>query len=130
VIFDIQRGLKNVPGAGAIRRKLLGTALQRLQQIAEEFATDGVVDRQTSVALTEMGDTVLRIGLSDSDLQIEGLKAQSPVQFAATLYRRALDINERRAEADPANPKTQRDLSATYDKIGDVSLRAGDVPWR
>jgi serine/threonine protein kinase len=122
VIFDIQRGLKNVPGAGEVRKKLLSTALQGLNEIAADFANEGDADRQTSVVLNEMADTVLRIGLSDNDLSIDGIEAETPVQFALSLYRRSFDIAERLAASDPTDAQAQRDLSISYNKLGDVSL--------
>jgi tetratricopeptide (TPR) repeat protein len=127
VIFHIQRGLRNVPGAGEVRRKLLSRALQALKQIADEFAADGVADRQTGVVLNEMADTVLHIGLSDNDVTIEGVEAQTPVQFALALCRRSFGIMERLAASDPTDTQAQRDLSVSYSRLGDVSLQTGPV---
>ena len=40
----------------------------------------------------------------------------------------ALAISERLAKADPGNAGWQRDLSVSYNKIGDVQVAQGDLP--
>ncbi|MBI3465022.1 MAG: hypothetical protein HY000_18495, partial [Planctomycetes bacterium] len=45
VIFDIQRKLKDVPGAGELRRTLLQMALARLQEVSDQFASRAARDR-------------------------------------------------------------------------------------
>jgi serine/threonine protein kinase/Flp pilus assembly protein TadD len=127
VVFDIQRELVNVPRAGELRKKLLGTALAGLSRIADNFAAAGRADRQTSVILSEMGDTVLRVGLSDSDFDFDGVEGGTAVEFARSLYQRFFEIAERLAQADPTDAQAQRDLSVSYNKLGDVSRQTGAV---
>ncbi len=68
VIFDIQRKLANVPGAGDLRRSLLQTAQARLQEVSDKFASRSAIDRSTMAALNDLGDVFLRIGAFDSPL--------------------------------------------------------------
>jgi tetratricopeptide (TPR) repeat protein len=49
------------------------------------------------------------------------------VQEAVDSYRKALDIRERLAASDPTDAQAQRDLSVSYNKLGDVSLQTGAV---
>jgi tetratricopeptide (TPR) repeat protein/tRNA A-37 threonylcarbamoyl transferase component Bud32 len=131
VIFDIQRGLENVPGAGAVRRKLLNTALERLQQIAREFAESGGADRQTVVALTELADVFLRVGQGEPDADdgasADDVSRSGPLDAARDLYEQANDIAKTLAAADPTDAQAQRGLSFSYSKLGNVSLQAGQV---
>ena len=138
VIFDIQRGLDNVPGAGALRRKLLNTALNRLQQIADKFADSDSVDRQTMVALNELAAVLLRVGMGEagwtfnrlgeaSDGQKPNPIGSSAVGVAHTLSQRALEIARHLAAADPTDVQAQHDLSIGYRRLGDVSWQAGYV---
>jgi hypothetical protein len=39
----------------------------------------------------------------------------------------SIAIKDRLAKSDPGNAKWQRDLSATYEKLGDLQLRLNDV---
>ena len=86
VIFEIQRGLENVPGAGDVRRRLLNTALQRLQQIAGEFAEAGTADRQTMAVLNDLADVFLRVGQGEDGTD----DGSGPLQAARDLYERGL----------------------------------------
>jgi eukaryotic-like serine/threonine-protein kinase len=125
VIIDIQGGLEDVAGAGPVRRKLLNTALDRLQQISTEFAGDGAVDRQTMLAFNDMADVFLRVGVGiDADDYAAG---SSPSESARNLYERANDIAKQLAAASPADPRAQYELSISYNMLGHASLQAGDV---
>ncbi len=48
-------------------------------------------------------------------------------QSALGYYQQCNDIRERLAEADPTNTQAQRDLSVSYNKLGDVQLKLGDT---
>ncbi len=47
---------------------------------------------------------------------------------ALTAYRDSLAIAERLAKADPGNAGWQRDLSVSYNKVGDVLVAQGNLP--
>lgn len=127
VIFDIQRDLKHEPKHRQLRRKLLQTALQRLREIADEFADAGNVNRQTSAALSEMAELVLEIGLDESDLVIGNFDTTSAVEFARWLRRRVVQIDRNLAEAAPGDTQAQRNLSISYEQLGNVHLRTGAI---
>lgn len=126
VILRIQGDLENVPGAGYVRRKLLATAIQRLQEIAKAFAPSGAADRQVSFALRQMADTILRVGLGEEDLKINDITT-SPIEVALELNLQALDISNRLITADPTNTGALHDRLASYNGLGDVSLQANNV---
>ena len=42
-------------------------------------------------------------------------------------YRDSLAIAERLAQSDPGNADWQRDLSVSYEKVGDVQVAQGDL---
>ena len=118
VIFDIQHGLEKVPGTGEVRRALLQTALVRFQEVSDQFASQPTVDRNTHSALIDLGDVLLRIGSDD---------AQEPLAAVRKAYQQAFDIAQKRTTANSLNAQTQRDLALSYDRLGDVCLRAGEV---
>lgn len=124
VIFEIQRGLENVLGASKVRRKLLNTALARLQQIADEFAETGTADFQTMAASIELANVFLRVGQGDG---VDDAAHSSPLIAAYDLYKRANEIGKTLAATNPTHVATQINLSVSYQKLGEVSLMMGQV---
>ncbi len=61
VIFDVQTSFENLPGGGEVRRRLLTTSLEKLEQVATEYVAQATVDRNTMVALMEMGNVILSV---------------------------------------------------------------------
>ncbi len=49
---------------------------------------------------------------------------------ALNAYRDSLAIRERLAKADPENAGWQRDLSVSYEKVGNVLVAQGDARRR
>jgi tetratricopeptide (TPR) repeat protein len=49
-------------------------------------------------------------------------------RFSLKSYLKRHNIAERLAAHDPANTQWQRDLSVSYEKIGDVQMTQGDLP--
>ena len=124
VIFDIQRELLNVPGTGELRRKLLQTAIERLQEVSDQFASRSAIDLNTATALIDLGDVFLRIGsASRGDVAADG-----PLAAARKLYAQAFEINQKLAAAVPMDARAQRILWVSYNKLGDVSIQTGQVP--
>jgi tetratricopeptide (TPR) repeat protein len=54
-------------------------------------------------------------------------QAQGDLAAALASYRASLAIRERLAKADPGNAGWQRDLSVSFEKIGDVQQAQGDL---
>ncbi len=131
VIFDIQDGLSRLPAGSEVRRRLLSTALERLERLSGEFVKKTAVDRNTAVALTKMGDLVLQFGEASSDRNAKqpsvpnDPRGSGAAQAALRLHARALAIREALAKADPNNAQAKRDLSVSYNKLGDVHLQLG-----
>ena len=55
------------------------------------------------------------------------LKAQGKLDEALKAYRDSLAIRERLAAADRSNTEWQRDLSISYEKVGDVLKAQGKL---
>ena len=139
VIFDLQRAFVNVPGGAAVRQRLLATALEKLEKVSTEFAAKSAVDRQTMAALSDMADTILQLGDVRSiggspvpngeavpkEQASRPLHEQSATLLAERLYRRAHDIAQQLAAANPNDTDAQRDLSFSFDKLGDVFRTLG-----
>ena len=97
----------------------------QLDQVATRYVEQAVVDRQTMVALIEMGDVVRLFGVEDaSDAEGEDLPVErrSAVQLARKFYGRALEIASGIAANDSSSVEAQEDLSLAYERFGDVQL--------
>ena len=55
------------------------------------------------------------------------LMAQGKLEEALKAYRDSLAIRERLAAADPSNTQWQRDLSVSYNRVGDVLKAQGKL---
>jgi tetratricopeptide (TPR) repeat protein len=54
--------------------------------------------------------------------------AQGNLPEALTSYQASLAMRDRLAKSDPANAGWQRDLSVSYEKVGDVQVAQGNLP--
>ena len=54
--------------------------------------------------------------------------AQGNLPAALTSYQASLAIRDRLAKSDPANAGWQRDLSVSYEKVGNVRVAQGNLP--
>jgi tetratricopeptide (TPR) repeat protein len=138
VIFDVQRGLRNLSGSAPLRRDLLRSVMRHLEKLSGEFADRSTVDRDTMVALSEMGDVILRLGTEASGgAEVQGAptddnaslsdEARGAAAAARSLYRRAFAIGQRLAESNPGDVEAQRSLSVCYDRLGDVTVQLGQT---
>ncbi|NQV26423.1 MAG: serine/threonine protein kinase, partial [Rhodopirellula sp.] len=139
VIFDIQRSLKNVPGGASVRNRLLASVLPQLDKVSTQFAARSAVDRNTMAALIDLADTILQLGQSGPSAPPEESLAgeaapnavaadpstKSAVLTAERLLLRAHEIARQLAAADPSDAQKQRDLSVSFDRLGDVFLKLG-----
>ena len=85
-------------------------------QIAESLQESPDWTRNLSVSHGKLGDLALRVDESDAG-----------VAAARAWYEKALAIDQRLSSADPGNPLLQRDLYASYMRLGnlDAPARAG-----
>lgn len=133
VIQDIQGGLKSLPGGSEIRRRLLVTSLDKLQDVSTSLVTQTTVDRNTMLALSELGDVVLQFG-GDPNIDTNAAgelptliaEQKSAVELAQTLLTRAHEIAVELANDSPNNEQAQRDLANTLDRLGTVQWRLGE----
>jgi Flp pilus assembly protein TadD len=55
-------------------------------------------------------------------------QAQGDLSAALKSYSDGLSVIERLAKSDPGNAGWQRDLSVSYDRVGDVLVAQGNLP--
>ncbi len=131
VIFDIQRGVENLPGSSQVRRRLLDTALRQLEKLSGEYTQQSAADRDTAAAFIELGDLMLQFGGGPGDGttnpgSVAGTGAStSAMESARGLFARSLGILEALSESDPSNAQAKLDLALPYRKLGSVHLQLG-----
>ena len=124
VVEDLQQGLAGVPGGGDVRRRLLETSLQKLEQVSTSFIDQTRIDSQTLSALLSMGDVVREIG---TDLPSAGSESMAEVQISATdlaqqFYARAMQIADSLVAASPEKLQPKIDLVSCHLSLGEINI--------
>lgn len=134
VIRDIQGGLDDLPQSGEIRRRLLATSVDRLSDVATPFVDQALIDRNTMVALHEMGDLLLELGINDESAEFVSDRAQpitsernSAIKLSELLHRKGYEIASQLLRVDPDNLEAQFDWSLSCEKLGETQLALGKV---
>jgi serine/threonine protein kinase len=131
VIFDIQRSVENLTGSSPIRRRLLTTALKHLEKkLSGEFVQHSTADRHTAAALMSMGDLFLQFGEAPPSSDVRGGarpggELRGVAESARRFYTRSMGVFQALAQADPHDAQARRDLSISYERLGDVHLQLG-----
>lgn len=128
VIRELQSGLRNVPGAGAVRQRMLVDAVGQIRKISASHAGESQVHRGTLEGLLELGDVVMQFGtdpLGTSEQQAE--LQDSALSVATKLFQQAYDIATLRRAAEPNDGTALRDLCVATLKLGSAEQQAGKI---
>ncbi len=118
VVFSISRKLKLVAGAGEVRQALLKTSIDGLNRVARTLDTRTEIDRNLMIAHNDIGRTYLLAGnVEGTDSTAEALKH----------YTRANEIAQKLVAENQDDSDLQRQLSISYESIGDVLQQLGDL---
>jgi len=128
VIRQLQSGLKNVPGAAAVRQKLLATALDGIEKISTQHVAQALVNRGTMQGLLELGDVVMQYGVEpETSLPRRVGQRESSLKIAADLFQQAHEIAVQLVSSSADPNLAQRDLAVTLWKLGHVEQVRGDT---
>lgn len=134
VILDIQAGLKNLPRGSEVRRRLLSTALDRLDQVAIKVAEKATADRSTMVALIDIGELIVQFGtepnsqlVSLASAKITTDDAKSTARMALRALERAEEIAVARHKQIPQDPQAISDLERVIRATAVIHARLGDT---
>ena len=108
VLFDYHDAIEALPGATAVRERLVSDARTYLDSLAAESGGDPVLQRELAAAYERLGDVLGRpysANLGDT-------------AGAMDSYRKALRIREAVAAAEPRNPQLRRELAQSHRRIG------------
>ena len=110
LLTEVDEQLKNVAGAGALRRSLLERSYDRFAGFLTEHSDDPRVQAEAARWLIKLSDIAYQLGRLDE---------------AEAKRRTALDMRQRLLAADPDNPELQEALSINLVLIGDVTRARG-----
>jgi eukaryotic-like serine/threonine-protein kinase len=119
VVFDIQSKLAGVSGAQEVRKNLLNTAIAGLEKVARSLDATPQADDAMIWSHLDLGDTFLLVG---------GDKGSSATELARQQYESARKTAQKLVDNNPRDAQAQRDLSASYAKLGDANLQSGNAP--
>src|SRR5207248_2694405 len=108
VLFDYHDAVKNLPGATAVRERLVKDALAYLDSLSSEATSDPALQRELAAAYERVGDVRGEVyGASIGDMT-----------GALDSYQKALRIREALVAADRRDLNNRRGLADSYMKIG------------
>lgn len=128
LLVDVERGLANVPGAVAIQRNVLTSVLNKLGEVAKEFAEDGQVNQSNAMALVDLGDLFARVGTKEIRLEVPRWNAASlsPLEAAEKMYEEAMQIALQSSPRD--GPESRRMIAVIQLKQADILRQTARTP--
>ena len=118
-----------------VRRRMSEAELRRREQallVFIEGRTDGTYSDPRDVACTEQfvrnwPDQSERLIGQTAMWLVDSLQDLGRLQSALDMARLAERVLHQAADADPPSAQKQRDLSISFERLGDVSVAAGDL---
>jgi tetratricopeptide (TPR) repeat protein len=112
LVFDVQGKLMHRPGTQELRKAVLADAIQGLNTLVNDTSESQGAEHVTIWAHLTLGDVYLHL---------DGQSGK-----AAEECRRAFDLAQLRAAADPTDLQAHRDLAVSLEKLGAISLQTAD----
>ncbi len=96
-LFDVERGLTNVPGGAAVQKNVLTTVLNKLGEVSNEFTQEDQINQSNAMALVDLGDLFSRVGTKEIQLDLPQWNQipLSPLEAAGLMYAEAMKITKR-----------------------------------
>ncbi len=116
VLFDYHERIKDMPGATAVREKMVTDSLEYLDNLSQEPGDNPELLKELSVAYRKVGD-------------IQGDPFNSNIgQSSGALesYQKAFQLQERLLEANPGDVNMQREFGSTAYQIADSYYSLGN----
>jgi eukaryotic-like serine/threonine-protein kinase len=107
-LFEFHDAIANLPGATKARELVVKRAIEYLDSLSKESASDASLERELAAAYEKVGD-------------VQGLPAFANLgdtPGALQSHRTALMLRRALADANPSDPGLQRELSTTYSHLG------------
>jgi eukaryotic-like serine/threonine-protein kinase len=113
LLFEIHDGIENLAGATKVRELLVRRGLEYLDSLSREASGDQSLQRELASAYQRVGDVQWSLGKASLGDTTGALRSQ----------QKALALRTALAQSMPGNADGQRELAASYVRVGDA-LRA------
>ena len=117
VLFEYHDQIKGLPGATAVREKLVTDSLKYLNNLAQGSDNPPDLQREIVGAFRKVGDIQ---GSADTT-------NLGKTEAALSSYRKALEIQEQLAAGNPANLEDRKMLARLYLDVGQQTSETGDL---
>ena len=121
-ILFFQRAARDLPNTDASRRQFLEASLQRLEKLSTEFFDASRADATKVVAMLDMAELILT-----SRLEGPSETGSNRFELAENLVRRAIDLSEKRLQAEPTELESHRRLARAVDTLANVQFHQGKL---
>lgn len=117
LMFEIHDSVQNLQGSTPTRQLIVSRALEYLNSLATESSDDASLQEELATAYRKVGD-----------IQGNPYSANlGDIDGAMTSYARAQSIYESLIKGNSKNTAARRDLTALYDRIGEIRLHASNT---
>jgi tetratricopeptide (TPR) repeat protein len=117
VLFDYHDAISDLPGATAVRERLVRDALSYLDTLAVDAVGDVSLQRELAAAY-------MRVGRVQGELAAASM---GNTEAALASYRKGVAILEHALLTDPADAATRRALAESATDLGALVWRTGDL---
>lgn len=126
-LFDVEKGLTDIPGSATVQKNVLTTVLQQLGEISGDFSDDKRASQDNVMALVELGDLFSRVDTKDIELNLPNWEKNklSPLEAASAMYTEALKIQTEIGDHDPK--LSRRMIAMIQAKQADVKVQTADT---
>jgi len=116
LIFDIDNSIRDLPGAGPSRKRLIDTTLEYLGGLAKDAVGDPALQVESAAAYKRLGD-------------VQGSFVSGADDYSGALesYQHALALLQSASSAEPHNARITRDIGVLYNSLSDLLWVTGDV---
>jgi non-specific serine/threonine protein kinase/serine/threonine-protein kinase len=117
VLFDYHDAIKDLPGATAVRERLVRDGLTYLDSLANEAHGDPELQRELATAYERLGD-------------VRGQQYSASlgdVAGAQESYLKAIEIRETLVAAQPQDVQSRRELARSYVRIGSALIETSEA---
>jgi eukaryotic-like serine/threonine-protein kinase len=115
VVFKYHDAIADLQGSTAAREMLVKDALQYLDALAQESASDIELQKELALAYLKLGDAQGKIYAANI----------GDTEGAVNSYRKSISLFESVVQASPADMKAKSDLIRAYDSLAFLLMRSG-----
>jgi eukaryotic-like serine/threonine-protein kinase len=116
-MFDVHGAIQDLPGSTPARQMLVENSLKYLATLSAESADDPSLRRELASAYEKLAD--VQGGYRNASL--------GDVAGAISSYRKALQMREALASADPQDRDVRRELLRNHSKLSEILTGEGDM---